>query len=121
MKAVNVRYRRRLLPLAVGLLLAWLQTACRKTEGAESAPAEAEKDQQPGLFTVPPEQAAHLKTIAVRATNWPVAVHTTGTVDWGADHARQAIDPANGPISRILVDTGVLVEAGGSRRSEEFA
>ena len=38
-------------------------------------------------------------------------VHTTGTVDWDADHTTQAITQVNGPISRFLVDTGTPVTA----------
>jgi cobalt-zinc-cadmium efflux system membrane fusion protein len=46
----------------------------------------------------------------VRSTNWPVAIHTTGTVDWDADHTTQAITQVNGPITRILVDLGTPVQ-----------
>jgi multidrug efflux pump subunit AcrA (membrane-fusion protein) len=58
----------------------------------------------------PADQLAHLKTKQLRAANWPVAIHTTGTVDWDADHTTQAITQVNGPISRILVDLGTPVE-----------
>ncbi len=44
--------------------------------------------------------------------NWDISVHTTGTVDWDADHTTQAITQVNGPISRILVDIGSKVHAG---------
>jgi cobalt-zinc-cadmium efflux system membrane fusion protein len=37
---------------------------------------------------------------------------TTGTVDWDANHTTQAITQVNGPISRILVDTGAKVKQG---------
>ena len=47
----------------------------------------------------------------VRRTTWAVSVHTTGTVDWDADHTTQAITQVNGPISRILVDPGSPVAA----------
>jgi cobalt-zinc-cadmium efflux system membrane fusion protein len=67
---------------------------------------------QAGLFTVPPDQVARLKTTPVRMVNWPVAIHTTGTVDWDADHTTQAITQVNGPITRILVDLGTPVEKG---------
>jgi len=45
----------------------------------------------------------------VAKTSWPVAIRTTGTVDWDADHTTQAITQVNGPISRILVDFGAQV------------
>src|ERR1035438_6743049 len=78
MAADTVCCRRRLLPLAVGLALVWLQPACRKMQEAASRTEEA-KNVQAGLFTVPPDQVGRLKTAEVRATNWPVAIHTTGT------------------------------------------
>jgi cobalt-zinc-cadmium efflux system membrane fusion protein len=101
--------RRRISLLALGLALASLQPACRRTEGADASAPQPDKNEQPGLFTVPPDQAARLKTVAARSTNWPVAIHTTGTVDWDADHTTQAITQVNGPISRILVDQGTPV------------
>jgi membrane fusion protein, heavy metal efflux system len=50
--------------------------------------------------------------VPVRTTTWSIAIHITGTVDWDADHTTQAITQVNGPISRILVDTGARVKAG---------
>src|SRR5262249_411467 len=70
------------------------------------------KSVQPGLLTVPADQTARLKTTQVRTTNWAIAVHTTGTVDWDADHTTQAITQVNGPIARILVDLGTPVKKG---------
>jgi cobalt-zinc-cadmium efflux system membrane fusion protein len=96
--------------LALGLALAWLQPACRQAQPTESKPYEESKNGQPEFFTVPPDQLAHLKTTEVRAANWPVAIHTTGTVDWDADHTTQAITQANGPITRILADLGTPVQ-----------
>src|SRR5271169_5894908 len=111
MTAEIVRCRRRLLPLSLGLALAWLQPGCRRAQPTESKPSEESRNAQPGFFTVAPDQLAHLKTTQVRAANWPMAIHTTGTVDWDADHTTQAITQANGPISRILVDLGTPVQA----------
>src|ERR1039457_2248908 len=112
MTAEIVRCGTRLLPLALGLSLMGLQPACRQAQQAEYKPSEESKNEQPGLFTVPPEQLARLKTAEVRSINWPVAIHTTGTVDWDADHTTQAITQVNGPITRILVDTGTAVKQG---------
>jgi len=99
-----------LVPLFLGLALVWLEAGCRQTQGAASAPAEEGKATEAGLFTVPTDQAARLKTTEVRTANWPLAIHTTGTVDWDADHTTQAITQVNGPISRILVDLGTPVQ-----------
>ena len=64
------------------------------------------------MFTLTADQLSHLKTTVVGKATWAVAVHTTGTVDWDADHTTQAITQVNGPISRILVDTGTPVKQG---------
>jgi cobalt-zinc-cadmium efflux system membrane fusion protein len=91
--------------LAGGLFLAGCKT--QKVEsGTESTAPQA------SLFTVPKEQLAHLRITPAVATTWSIAIHTTGTVDWDADHTTQAITQVNGPISRILVDTGSVVKAG---------
>jgi cobalt-zinc-cadmium efflux system membrane fusion protein len=94
------------------LLLAVLglsQLACREVKQAESQSAD-EPSAQPGLFTVPPDQRAHLRIAPVTRASWGVAIHTTGTVDWDQDHTTQAITQVNGPITRILVDVGTPVE-----------
>ncbi len=88
------------------LMLIGMQVACAGAKPTEAKAAEDNKPPQPGLFTVSQEQLAHLRVVPVTHANWQVAVHTTGTVDWDADHTTQAITQVNGPISRILVDTG---------------
>ncbi len=74
------------------------------TVSADSAPPQAT------LFTVPADQLARLKVVPVETTTWMITVRTTGTVDWDADRTTQAITQVSGPISRILVDTGAVVQ-----------
>ena len=102
-----------LAPAFLGLLIGITQPACRILQKAETK-TEAAQPVQPGMFTLSADQLSHLKTAVVGKATWAVAVHTTGTVDWDADHTTQAITQVNGPISRILVDTG---HAGASRRA----
>ena len=101
--------------LALTFLLALLLvslSACGPSTKAEGKASTAPEATQASLFSVPPDQLAHLRIVAVQRTTWTIAVHTTGTVDWDADHTTQAITQVNGPISRILVDTGSKVAAG---------
>jgi membrane fusion protein, heavy metal efflux system len=105
--------------LAGGLIvLVILEAACAVgsteagSKGTERPVSERAAAVQPVLFTVPQDQMAHLKVVPVESRIWPVAVHTTGTVDWDADQTTQAITQVNGPITRILVDTGARVKAG---------
>ena len=97
------------------VLLALSQPACerlRKVEGASPRVAgeEAAQAGQASLFTVSADQRAHLKVVPVTRTRWSTTVHTTGTVDWDADHTTQAITQVSGPISRLLVDLGSQVK-----------
>lgn len=90
--------------LAAGLAL----TACQNFRKPEVTRA-ADNDSTPSLLTVSQEQLTHLQIVPVRRASWTTTVRTTGTVDWDADHTSQAITQVNGPISRILVDTGTKV------------
>jgi membrane fusion protein, heavy metal efflux system len=97
-----------ILLLAAGLL----QAACGGLKKVEGKGADEAKAAEPGLFTVPQDQLPHLRIVPVGKTSWSISIRTTGTVDWDADHTTQAITQVNGPISRILVDTGSRVAAG---------
>jgi cobalt-zinc-cadmium efflux system membrane fusion protein len=94
---------------AAMLGIAILQCSCGTGKAPEAA-AEQAKPTQAGLFTVAADQMAHLKVVTVGTKVWQTTVMTTGTVDWDADHTTQAITQVNGPISRILVDTGAKVK-----------
>src|SRR5450755_611247 len=88
-----------------------LHLGCGVTNKA-LAPASQGQPAQPKLLTVSKEQIVHLTILPVRTATWSIIVHTTGTVDWDADHTTQAITQVNGPISRILVDYGSRAAAG---------
>jgi len=91
------------------LALASLATySCSASKPAPAAEASAQADDA-ALFQVPQNQLEHLKIVEVQAAVWSTTVHTTGTVDWDADHTTQAITQVSGPISRLLVDLGTRV------------
>ena len=98
-------------PAASLLGLAIFQCACGNGKGPGAA-AEQAKPVQAGFFTVAAEQMAHLKVVTVGTKVWQTTIVTTGTVDWDANHTTQAITQVNGPILRILVDTGAKVKQG---------
>jgi cobalt-zinc-cadmium efflux system membrane fusion protein len=87
-------------------------TDCGARKNAEAGPSGEPTQIQPALFTVPAEQLGHLTIAPVKSGTWSTTVHTTGTVDWDADHTTQAITQVSGPIIRILVDTGASVKKG---------
>lgn len=109
MKIKNPARQRVLLALVVGVALG-LGSCAGPGERASTAPQEYQAP-QPTLFTVPENQLAHLQIKPVQKQNWAITVHSTGTVDWDADHTTQAITQVSGPITRILVDTGSVVAA----------
>ena len=99
---------------ALFLIAALFACSCSSSRKVSAAPAEtasASADNEAALFQVPQNQLEHLKIIEVKKTVWSSTIHTTGTVDWDADHTTQAITQVDGPISKLLVDTGAVVAA----------
>ncbi len=82
-------------------------------EKATSSPSGAHEQNQPSGFQLTGDQLAHVKVTPAARSNWAITVRTTGTVDWDADHTSPAITQVSGPISRIFVDLGSAVTAGG--------
>jgi cobalt-zinc-cadmium efflux system membrane fusion protein len=95
----------------IAALCACSCSSSRKVSAAPSEAASASSDNEAALFQVPQNQLEHLKITEVKKTVWSSTVHTTGTVDWDADHTTQAITQVDGPISKLLVDTGAVVAA----------
>lgn len=96
---------------ATALLMALVLGGCGSKDGGRTVSAESAPD-QPRLLTVRADQLARLHVSPVRNTSWSITIHTTGTVDWDADHTTQAITQVSGPISRMLVDLGSVVQKG---------
>ena len=102
---------------AFGLALAVAACGSRTPESTPPAKAAAADPAQGApsaatYFTVPPEQLAHIGVAQVKEAAFATELRTTGTVDWDNDHTTQAISQVSGPITRIMVDTGVRVKAG---------
>jgi cobalt-zinc-cadmium efflux system membrane fusion protein len=67
---------------------------------------------QAALLKVESNQLSRLRIVPARRRTFPVSIHTTGNIDWDADHTTQAITQVSGPVTRILVDAGTVVKAG---------
>jgi membrane fusion protein, heavy metal efflux system len=94
----------------VSLLLLGACGAGRSEPQTQSA-GQLQQDQA-GYFTVPSNQLDHLHIEPVRKDTWQSAIHTTGTVDWDADHTTSVISQVSGPVVRILAHPGTVVKAG---------
>lgn len=99
-----------LLPLATGGCGMFEKTSASAAPASPSYSAAAQP--QATYFEVPQNQLSHLKIAEIRRTVWSSTVHTTGTVDWDADHTTTAITQVSGPIARLLVDLGAQVTEG---------
>jgi membrane fusion protein, heavy metal efflux system len=97
---------------ALAVLAAVLASCSCGSKQAAGAAADTPSQQAvASLFQVPQNQMEHIRIAEAHKAVWSPAVRTTGTVDWDADHTTQAITQVNGPISRLLVDTGAMVTA----------
>ena len=97
---------------ALALILLALLAGCGTSKDSVATVSADSPPPQAVLFTVPADQLARLKVVPAETTTWMITVRTTGTVDWDADRTTQAITQVSGPISRILVDTGAIVQKG---------
>jgi cobalt-zinc-cadmium efflux system membrane fusion protein len=98
--------------LSLALSAALASSACSNGSMEAKAAGADPESSRPALMKVTDSQLQHLQLESVRKQTWAVAVRTTGTVDWDADHTTQAITQVTGPITRLLVDTGTVVRQG---------
>ena len=64
------------------------------------------------LFTVPPEQMAHLKVVPVEKGNLLRQLRLAGNVTYNAFKTTPVFSPIGGPVHEILVAPGETVHAG---------
>ena len=90
---------------AVALTLA----ACEGTGPA----ATAQRDpNSPELFTIPPDQMAHVQVIKVQPTTLARMLRLTGAVAYNGFRTTPVITQVSGPVSRVVVVPGQHVEQG---------
>ncbi len=98
-------------PLAAVLIaMVALSISCSGPGSETSAASPQEQVSQPSLFAVPENQLAHLRIEPVEKTDWTITLRATGTVDWNNDRTAPAIAQVSGPITKIMVDTGSMVD-----------
>jgi cobalt-zinc-cadmium efflux system membrane fusion protein len=62
--------------------------------------------------TLTPAQASRLHVATVSMQAYRPVVQTTGTVEFNGDRSTQVLAPVSGPITRILVNPGAVVQRG---------
>lgn len=78
-------------------------TAAAATPGAAPAPA---------TFAVTAAQRARLHVFALADTTFRPTLEVTGTVAFNGDSSTQVLAPISGPVQRLLVNTGAMVQQG---------
>ena len=107
---VSHRERGARIVTALGIALVALVSGCGKKTSSQKVDPDAHQPQA-SLFNVASNQLARLRVVPAQITTFPVSIHTTGNIDWDADHTTQAISQVSGPVTRILVDAGTVVKA----------
>lgn len=62
--------------------------------------------------TLTPAQASRIRVATVTMQAYRPVVQTTGTVEFNGDRSTQVLAPVSGPITRILVNPGAVVQRG---------
>jgi membrane fusion protein, heavy metal efflux system len=100
--------------LAVSLLPAWL-TGCGADDSESkmtSYSSSESKAETAELFTVPPEQMAHVQVVAVERAALPRVLRLTGAVAYNAFKTTPVFAAIGGPVHELLVTPGQIVRAG---------
>jgi cobalt-zinc-cadmium efflux system membrane fusion protein len=90
--------------------------AAPRASAADSTPAPA-RDSSNGSITasnvtLTPAQAGRIHVATVTVQAYRPVVQTTGTVAFNGDRSTQVLAPVSGPITRILVNPGAVVQKG---------
>ncbi len=105
--------RRLLLVSAPAVLLLLASCGGDKTAGnMTSFSATDAKTDAPSLFSIPPEQAAHLQVVTLSPTRMQRVLRLPGSVAYNAFTTTPVISQVSGPVSRIVVVPGQVVKRG---------
>jgi cobalt-zinc-cadmium efflux system membrane fusion protein len=99
--------------LAVGLALVGCSSGPTESESKMTSYSASEaKADTASLFTVPPDQMAHLQVVAVEKAKLPRLLRLTGNVAYNAFKTTPVFSAIGGPVHEILVAPGQSVHAG---------
>ena len=99
--------------LAGGIALAGCRSGASESESKMTSYSGTEtKADTASLFSVPPDQLAHLQVVAVEKTKLPRLLRLTGNVTYNAFKTTPVFSAIGGPVHEILVAPGQSVHAG---------
>lgn len=109
------RIPRRKFRVVAGLLVTLLWAGCgsrRRASEMTSFSSKQSKSSTPELFTIPPDQMAHVQVVAVQPQKLTRTLRLTGAVAYNAFNTTPVITQVGGPVSQILVVPGQRVQQG---------
>jgi len=103
-----------LLPIIVGVLGA---CACGHRASDAGRPSiaygtDGGESTSPRLFSVPQDQMAHVQVVTVEASSLPRVLRLTGSVGYNNFETTPVITQVGGPVARIVVSPGEVVNTG---------
>jgi len=112
---ISTRKARRVLFAAVLAALALLAACGDSTSSANRMTSFSAGDKaadSPGLFSVPADQVSHLQIVSVAPTRLERMLRLPGSVAYNAFTTTPVISQVSGPVSRIVVVPGQMVQRG---------
>jgi cobalt-zinc-cadmium efflux system membrane fusion protein len=94
---------------AIMLMLAGCEGSGSKASGDSSSGKNSDNAE---LFTIPPEQMAHVQVLTVQLTTLPRTLRLTGAVAYNSFRTTPVITQVSGPVSRVVVVPGQKVQKG---------
>ena len=103
---------RRVMALTVLAAGALAFSGCNRVGTENSAGNHGNNSSTAELFTIPADQMAHVKVVAIQPTSLTRSLRLTGAVAYNSFHTTPVITQVSGPVSRILVVPGQKVQQG---------
>jgi len=111
MKGNKSQRRRQQWLLLIPVMAILLVSASCEGSGS-NASANTKNVNNPELFTIPPEQMAHVQVVKVEPTTLTRTLRLTGAVAYNGFHTIPVISQVSGPVNRIVVVPGQHVKQG---------
>jgi cobalt-zinc-cadmium efflux system membrane fusion protein len=107
---MNRGQRLALLAVITGITL--MVASCQGSAPTAAANSKSATSDSAELFTIPPDQMAHVQVLTVQPTTLTRSLRLTGAVAYNSFRTTPVITQVSGPVSRIVVVPGQTVKQG---------
>ncbi len=111
-RRITTHARRGCLPVCIAAsAMLLLFAGCQGSKSAAPADSNSPKSSDSAeLFTIPPEQMAHVQVVTVQPTTLTRMLRLTGAVAYNSFKTTPVITQVSGPVSRVVVVPGQKVQ-----------